>query len=389
MQPIARCYCHVSPQKVVEPVLLLRAISSAESVTPYLSVSAGGHELGGRAIPGYGTYYFRMPTAAVENGLGEAMALEFRTSFEAATQWSEAHPQVAIYEARIVDLEAGDFPDRAEFLDQTKVFRPEGGYFYEVVRDYPFDSGSRLLEVGAGKGALSCLMATFTGASIWAIDVVDYGNPRQRGFAADLLDRFRLHRSVLAHTPGLESAAEPVGLADAIAHTSLVTMSAEEMLFADSTFDFVFSLNVMEHIPHPDRALREIHRVLKPGRHALLQFSPLYYSDAGSHLYAAGYPRPWAHLLMTREEIKAACLREGANVNEVDGILASLNGWRPQQYYAAVQNSGLNVLFREVKTGFTYPGAAESEEFRQAKKVHSEEDLTTTGMIWLLEKPAT
>ena len=160
------------------------------------------------------------------------------------------------------------------------------------------------------------------------------------------------------------------------------------MIFADDTFDFVFSLNVMEHISHPDRALREIHRVLKPGHHAILQFSPLYYADVGSHLFIAGYNRPWSHLLMTRDEIKEACRREGGNANEVDAILDSLNGWRPQQYRNAVENSGLRVLFSDIRTGFTTPGAAESGEFERLKEEYSEEVLTTNLMIWFLEKPA-
>jgi SAM-dependent methyltransferase len=35
--------------------------------------------------------------------------------------------------------------------------------------------------------------------------------------------------------------------------------------YADSTFDVVFSDNVMEHIQDPEIVLKEIHRVLKPG----------------------------------------------------------------------------------------------------------------------------
>lgn len=35
--------------------------------------------------------------------------------------------------------------------------------------------------------------------------------------------------------------------------------------FADGSFDFVFSYHALEHIENPRKALREIHRVLKPG----------------------------------------------------------------------------------------------------------------------------
>ena len=37
-----------------------------------------------------------------------------------------------------------------------------------------------------------------------------------------------------------------------------------------------------------------------------------------------GYKRPWAHLLMTRDEIKQAIVDSGRCINEVDSILDSL-----------------------------------------------------------------
>jgi len=39
----------------------------------------------------------------------------------------------------------------------------------------------------------------------------------------------------------------------------------EALTFPDTTFDIFVTQDVLEHVFHPDRALREIHRVLKPG----------------------------------------------------------------------------------------------------------------------------
>ncbi len=41
--------------------------------------------------------------------------------------------------------------------------------------------------------------------------------------------------------------------------------SVYELKHKDSTFDLVFLLEVLEHLDYPDKALAEIHRVLKPG----------------------------------------------------------------------------------------------------------------------------
>jgi len=99
--------------------------------------------------------------------------------------------------------------------------------------------------------------------------------------------------------------------------------------FEADCFDLVFGLSVIEHIPHPDRLLVEVDRVLKPGGLALFEGYPLWWSPLGHHLWVAawggryagktsasylftGVPRvratnpvpDWAHLLMEREELE-------------------------------------------------------------------------------------
>lgn len=46
---------------------------------------------------------------------------------------------------------------------------------------------------------------------------------------------------------------------------TLQTGDAAALAFADETFDFIFSYHALEHIEKPVKALKEMHRVLKPG----------------------------------------------------------------------------------------------------------------------------
>lgn len=48
-------------------------------------------------------------------------------------------------------------------------------------------------------------------------------------------------------------------------HKKFVVGSATQMPFADNSFDAVWTVWVLEHIPEPEKTLREIRRVLKPG----------------------------------------------------------------------------------------------------------------------------
>src|SRR5262249_48981294 len=49
-----------------------------------------------------------------------------------------------------------------------------------------------------------------------------------------------------------------------------VVGSAEELPFADGSFDALWSITVLEHVQHPEKALQEVARVLKPGGVAYL-----------------------------------------------------------------------------------------------------------------------
>jgi len=53
-------------------------------------------------------------------------------------------------------------------------------------------------------------------------------------------------------------------------HKPFVIGSATAMPFEDNSFDAVWTVWVLEHIPAPEQALREIRRVVKPGGHIFL-----------------------------------------------------------------------------------------------------------------------
>ena len=60
---------------------------------------------------------------------------------------------------------------------------------------------------------------------------------------------------------------------------ALEVQPAEELRFADGTFDVVLSFDLFEHIARIDRHMSEVRRLLKPGGYYLFQ-TPNKYSDA-------------------------------------------------------------------------------------------------------------
>ena len=101
--------------------------------------------------------------------------------------------------------------------------------------DYPALRGKRVLEVGCGLGAISGELAR-QGAHVTALDLT---------------------------WTGASSAARRFGLEGT--RGSAIQADAERLPFADASFDFVWSWGAIHHATDPARALRDIHRVLRPG----------------------------------------------------------------------------------------------------------------------------
>jgi SAM-dependent methyltransferase len=87
----------------------------------------------------------------------------------------------------------------------------------------------RLLVVGCGDGIEAAILADQLNTDVTGIDVTDSFDPRAAAF------------------------------------TNLRIGDAMNLKFDDESFDFVFSYHALEHISDPMLALREMHRVLKPG----------------------------------------------------------------------------------------------------------------------------
>jgi ubiquinone/menaquinone biosynthesis C-methylase UbiE len=117
---------------------------------------------------------------------------------------------------------------------------------------------AHVLEVGSGAGSLQDIVADYTGLDISATAKSKY-------------------------------------------HKRFVQADARAMPFRDGEFDGLWSIWVLEHVPNPEQALREIRRVLKPGGVAFL-----FPAWACSELAPQGYPvRPYSDFGLGGKLIKA------------------------------------------------------------------------------------
>jgi ubiquinone/menaquinone biosynthesis C-methylase UbiE len=146
-------------------------------------------------------------------------------------------------------------------------------------------SGLRVLEIGCGCGSEAEHFAR-AGARYTAVDLTN---------AALRITRRRFQ---LANLDG-----------------RFVHGDAENLPFADGSFDLVYSHGVLHHTPDTPRTIREVYRVLSPGGRAVVM---LYYRDSFNYHVNLGVVRRLrAPLLRTELGIKLARLLFGETEKEL------------------------------------------------------------------------
>jgi ubiquinone/menaquinone biosynthesis C-methylase UbiE len=123
-------------------------------------------------------------------------------------------------------------PEQERLVAQAEHWR------HRLIRDgTELRAGTRLLEVGCGVGAvLAVLGQEFPGVRLTGVDI----EPKQLEFAREYL-----------REAGVEA--------------ELVESDAATLPFPDGSFDHVWMMWFLEHVPDPPAVLREARRVLVPG----------------------------------------------------------------------------------------------------------------------------
>ena len=179
----------------------------------------------------------------------------------------------AFWEANPCGVKFADAePGTARFYELVEEHRYRKEWHIPRAAGFAETRGLRVLEIGCGLGTDGARFAK-AGADYTGVDLTE---------AAVELARRRFHLSGL---PGEFRAAD-----------------AENLDFADESFDLVYSHGVLHHTPDTARAVREAHRVLRPGGRAVVM---LYHRDSYNYrINIRLLRRAGAHLLKTEGGLK-------------------------------------------------------------------------------------
>ncbi len=127
-------------------------------------------------------------------------------------------------------------------------------------------AGQRVLEIACGRGALSYWL-NHQGGEVWSAD-----------FSSEAVEMTQ--KLVSPHFPQ--------------ATQRILRADFQQMPFDENSFDILISCETLEHLPEPEKALKEVFRVLKPGGRLYLT-TENYLNITGLYrLYVEGIQRqPW------------------------------------------------------------------------------------------------
>jgi SAM-dependent methyltransferase len=197
-----------------------------------------------------------------------------------------------------------------EFFDEVERHRYEeyAPWMREVMGFNQF-AGKRLLEVGCGMGT-DLLQFARGGANVTGVDLT----PRS-----------------------VETSRHHLKLYDQTGYFAI--SDAENLPFADESFDAIYSNGVLHHTPDTGRAVREVHRVLRPGGLARVM---LY------HRHSWNY---WCEIILHRGLLRGQLLR-GQSAADIMSRYVEVNegeGRPLVKVYSREQSRKLFSAFSEVQ----------------------------------------
>ena len=224
-----------------------------------------------------------------------------------------------------------------EFFERVERHRYEQ-YAPWMPRVMEFDRfrGARLLEIGCGMGT----------------DLLQFARGGARCVGIDLTPRsvdITRHRFALYGAPG-----------------NFMIADGEQLPFASDTFDVVYSNGVLHHTPDTAGAIREVHRVLRPGGTAKVM---LY------HRHSLNY---WFEIILRRGVLGGEFLR-GRSSEEIMGRVIEFSDHDARPLVKVYSRKEARALFRQFSEVKTDVEQLTREELRFLAPLVSERRLENLG----------
>lgn len=259
-------------------------------------------------------------------------------------------------------------------IDDLNHHRIEFEKTYEIIQRHTSFEKKIILDLCSGTGMHTGFLMEKDPDFVYGVDLLDYETLWGGGFKQKLVDIYC-----------------SFGLQFNKDNCQFIRMNAQELIFRDELFDFVYCINAFEHIDDPLLALLEVHRVLKTGGYAYIQFDPLFYCDTGGHMFDF-IPEPWGHLIYCSDDYVKKLKAEGCPSDIINDFIFGLNKFKKEYFLTIfkITTEGDLQLFKKLES-YEWSGVVKQEHlfhrnFQSLSKIYSQENLLSRGMNIFIQK---
>ncbi len=206
-----------------------------------------------------------------------------------------------------------------------------------------------------------------------------------------------------ARVVGINPSVEfPAPIGPALNNAKFLRADGRTLPFSDNSFDAVLSVATMEHVNGLDIFLSEVARVLKPKGVFYTEFSPIWSSAKGHHVYAVAGPKEarfwkpgknpipdYGHLLMTHDEMREFLTSGPCTEELIEPIIQwiyfgeSINRCHFEEYIKAFRTCLLIIE----KMSFAHDAAERDTLARLNSKYSGEKNFTCASISAVFRKP--
>jgi SAM-dependent methyltransferase len=198
-----------------------------------------------------------------------------------------------------------EYSEHDDFIEKENLISDLKRYI-DIENNFDEITNKIALEIGGSGGILGGLVANL-GFNVICTDIININKKYNGEFAKLLSEKFYRNNRKLE-----------------LDRIDFQVADAQHLIYRDNFFDFIFSLNALEHIPNPELAIQEILRVLKPGGKFYASFDPIWSADTGNH-FSSYVKEPWLHLLVEDDEFCKLMLDNGASEIELAEYKNAMN----------------------------------------------------------------
>jgi len=250
--------------------------------------------------------------------------------------------------------------------------------------------GGSVLEIGCSNGGTSICASMLGPKVIIGSDMSEYFINQSAGQTVSEENKKRVFEKLTQERDQIRDHMSSNALLPFSPKIDFVEDDINNSIFSDNSFDLVFGIEVMEHVMHPLKALKQMHRITRPHGFVFQEYNPFFCIEGGHSLCTLDFP--WGHARLSADDfikytsmyrLNEAAVDQSFYLNNLNRMsLSDIDGYINEAGFKTVEF--ITWTDDLVQEALKIPNII--SQIRQINETATIQDLITDRVWLLLEK---